>query len=468
MNRQGRSTAASETENPNGDSRGGAPGADSGASDELLRASLERLVLLECRATGELPPDSGLELELSRWRRQAQAAEARATAAEAQRDRLFSRIIDADRLRHGLDKEAGGIELASFIAELRSELARAQEAREVSERQRSELLENLHHARRNGRPAPEGPRELAKEMFASGLLRKADQTLTARASDLVAGSESERALLTGVLRDLDEGSSGLRLAALERLAALPPRLSAPVYAAALSREVEPEVLAHLCRVSGRCGVRSLMPLLARYAGHPDERVRVAVLFAQRRLDGDGDEGSNARRAEETDGSYVRRAALLVDTVFHPDDLASRLSGLTGDPDPGFRKLLAACAAALASPAEDALHALAQDRDPRVREAALRALGAPEALSRVPAAERRRALRHFPQAQVTHPGDTTRPTAPHDPVGTVERELRQSLRGLTPESLLEVLSLSRSELNSALDAAISAGRIVRRGPRYFAS
>jgi hypothetical protein len=426
------------------------------------------LVLLECRATGELPPDSGLELELSRWRRQAQAAEARATTAEAQRDRLFSRIIDADRLRHGLDAEAGGIELASFIAELRSELARAQEAREASERQRTELLESLQHARRNGRPAPEGPRELARELFASGMLKKADLTLTARASDLVSGSESERALLVGVLRDLDEGSSGLRLAALERLAALPPRLSAPVYAAALSREVEPEVLAHLCRVSGRCGVRSLMPLLARYASHPDERVRVAVLFAQRRLEGDGEQGSNGKRTEKADGPFVRRAALVADTVFHPDELASRLNDLTGDPDPGFRKLLAACAAALALPAEDVLQVLAQDRDPRVREGALRALGAPEDLSRAPAAERRRALRHLPQASVAHPGGTTRPATPHDPVGTIERELRQSLRGLTPESLLEVLSLSRSELNSALDAAISAGRIVRRGPRYFAS
>jgi hypothetical protein len=472
-NRQGRpSTVAppdagppGAVEDPGRTTRAG----EAGSSDELLRASLERLVLLECRATGQLAPDSGLELELARWRHQAQAAESRASTAEAQRDRLFSQIMEAERYRSGLDRETGGVELASFIAELRSELSRVQEARDLAERQRAELLDRLQHSRRPTGAAPENPRELAEELIASGILKTAELTLTARAADLVAGSESERALLRAVLRDLDEGSTGLRLAALERLAGIRPRLAAPVYAAALTREVEPEVLAHLCRVAGRCGVRSLLPLLSRHAVHPDERVRVAVLFAQRRLNGEaGAEVPSMTGARNDDASHVRRAALLADTMFHPEELAPRLRQLAADPDPGFRRLLAACAAALAPPAEEVLQVLAQDRDGPVRTSALRALGAPVDLSQAPRAERRRALRHLPRKLHHTPVEVARPMPPRDVVAAIERELRQSLRGLTPDALLESLALSRAELNSALDSAISGGRIVRRGPRYFAS
>jgi hypothetical protein len=97
---------------------------------------------------------------------------------------------------------------------------------------------------------------------------------------------------------------------------------------------------------------------------------------------------------------------------------------------------------------------------------MRALGAPSALSEAPPAERRRALRQLS----TEPRSDGRagPAAKRDVVSLIERELRQSLRGLTPDRLLELLDLTRSELNSALDSAISSGRVIRRGARYFAS
>jgi hypothetical protein len=380
--RSGDSSTARSAEQGRSPQQAPRPSTSSSSDDELLRASLERLVLLECRASNQLPPDSGLELELSRWRHQAQAAEARASAAEAQRDRLFSQIMEAERFRSGLDRDGGGVELASFIAELRSELARVQEARDLAERQRAELLERLQQSNRTERAPPQSPRELAEELAAAGLLKTAGKTLSSQASDLVAGGESERALLWGVLRDMDEGSTGLRLAALERLASLQPRLAAPVYAAALSRELDSEVLAHVCRVAGRSGVRSLLPLISRHAAHRDQRVRVAVLFAERRLSGEDAANSrpDALDAGHDESPHVRRAALLADTVFRPEGAAARLQTLTADPDPGLRRLLAACAAALAPPADDVLRVLAQDRDTRVRSAALRALGAPVDLS----------------------------------------------------------------------------------------
>ncbi len=375
--------------------------------------------------------------------------------------------MEAERFRSGLDRDGGGVELASFIAELRSELSRVQEARDTAERQRAELLERLQQSHLTERNAPENARDLAEELVSAGILKTADRTMSAQAGDLIDGTESERALLRGVLRDLDEGSTGLRLAALERLASLPARLAAPVYAVALSREVEPEVLAHICRVAGRCGVRSLLKLVSRHAVHPDERVRVAVLFAERRLSGgtsfDPPAGGEKSRADES--PHLRRAALLAETLFRPEGAAARFQEMAADPDPGLRRLLAACAAALDPPAENVLRLLAQDRDGRVRAASMRALGAPSNLSEAPPAERRRALRQLP----VEPRNKERtPAAKRDIVGLIERELRQSLRGLTPDGLIEALGLTRNELNSALDAAISAGRVVRRGPRYFAS
>jgi hypothetical protein len=66
------------------------------------------------------------------------------------------------------------------------------------------------------------------------------------------------------------------------------------------------------------------------------------------------------------------------------------------------------------------------------------------------------------------GTPSTPVSPKGRLREIERELRQSLRGLTPDALVKTLALSREELHSALDAAISTGRVVRRGPRYFAS
>jgi hypothetical protein len=204
-----------------------------------------------------------------------------------------------------------------------------------------------------------------------------------RSADLLAGTETERTSLRSILRDLNQGSIGFRLAALERLASMPTRLAAPVYAAALSLEVEPKILAHLCRIAGRCGVHSLIPLLGRHAAHPDEEVRMAVVFAMQRLARAG--GSNAPPVREIarheDAARVAPAVLRGDAVIASEDLATSRRG-------------------------------------RLRE--------------------------------------------------IERELRQSLRGLTPDALVETLELSHEELHSALDAAMSAGRVVRRGPRYFAS
>ena len=87
------------------------PAAPSGGSDAALRAALERLVLLECRV-GTVPGPSAdaTDLELARWRDMAQRSEARIAAVEAQRDRLFARLLDAERLHTGMAGDSSEVD----------------------------------------------------------------------------------------------------------------------------------------------------------------------------------------------------------------------------------------------------------------------------------------------------------------------------------------------------------------------
>jgi hypothetical protein len=482
----------------------GDPNGSPDARDTALRSALERLVLLECRAQQSPGPTaSSKELELARWRSEAQRAEARAASAEAQRDRLFSRLIAAERTQTGLSGEPTGADLASFIAELRAELGRLELARDAAEKQRTELLEQLRERERS-QAATDTPQAWADQLSDQGLLPGSGSTLASLERDLLFGSAAERALLKGVLRDLSgpdpsgnlPGNELLREAAAERLAALPVALSAPVFAAALSREASPSVLAKLIRGAGLTRVASLGPLLAPLRQHEDPRVRSAILFAEVRLTR---AAPSARSLfgwlDDTDPRVRRRAALAV-VLQAPSDAEAILEALGEDANPGVRQAVAAAAAALPVPPATLLLRMAQDIEVRVRRAALRALSAPQSLADLPAAERRKALREVLRAQAAgEPGDAlvepvveepsmaqpmeTEPAAAKPSVpepsqaldlgldlDAVERELRGSLRGRTLDQLARLAGVDTQTLNRALQA--NAGRFVLRGPRWFAT
>ncbi len=455
----------------------GDPNGSPDARDTALRSALERLVLLECRAQPTAGPTaSSNELELARWRAEAQRVEARAASAEAQRDRLFSRLIAAERTQARLSGEADGGDLASFIAELRAEMGRLELARDAAEKQRGELLQQLRERERSD-AAADTPRAWAEQLSDQGLLPDPGSTLTSLERDLVFGSAAERALLKGVLRDLSGDDELLREAAAERLDALPAALAAPVLAAALSREGSASVLAKLIRGAGLTRVASLGPLLAPLRGHADPRVRAAVLFAEVRLANAAPEGACL---QDSDPRVRRRAALAV-VLRVPADAEVILTKLGEDPNPGVRQAVAAGAAALPVPPATLLLRLAQDPEVRVRRAALRALSAPQALAEMPAAERRKALREIlsgnSTANATSTPTTTTSTAAANPTPTpsliasldldvIDRELRSSLRGRTPEQLARLAGVDTETLNRALQA--SADRFVLRGPRWFAT
>ncbi len=445
---------------------GTAPGT---SAELLLRAALERLVLLECRlgpAAPASPPPEAL-------RREMQRAIERAAEAEAERDRLFSRLLAAERVRGSLTgqaPEAGQVDLAGFIAELRSELTAAQRERDaVVERNRA-LAAELRHSS----PGPRGALEWAAQLSAEGLLSPPEAPLSDLWPDLAAGTPAERLVLGGAVRDLDSPDSAARAAALARLEGLPAKVAAPIVAAALGREHDPVLLGRTLRLAGRLGLPVLLPLVERERTHPDERVRAAALFAAIRLGG----GEGA--AVEDPAPRVRRGALLCAVLCAPEGVNARIERLAGDPDPGVRKLVAAAAAALPERPEPLLRRLANDDVPAVRRSALRALSAAPEIAGLPPAQRRRRLKQetpsvtlhrdpAPRARALSPtageGSTPAEAAGASALGeAIEGELRASLRGRTEAELAVVLGRPIEEIRRAAQDAIAAGQIVRRGER----
>ncbi|MHB8420632.1 MAG: HEAT repeat domain-containing protein [Myxococcales bacterium] len=446
-------------------------------AEALLRAALERLVLLECHeaVSSRAPPSSA---EAARAGHELRRLRERAEAAESQRDRLFAHVLEAERMRESLD--AGGqpdpIDLASFISELRSELSEVQRARDLSDRRNAELTAELREAR-----APLGARrafDWARGLEAQGLLFRADAKLGEMWPELCAGSAAERLVLAAVVRDLDSGELSLREAALARLATLPPALAAPVAAAALGRERDAALLEKLLRLSGRLGVASLLPLVEEELDHGDERVRAAALVAAvrlsvgRRVEGAGRSNDLVRWSDDP-SPRVRRGAALAAALCRPGEALPLIEKLSRDPEPAVRRLAAASSAALPSLPEPLLRRLGNDEDPAVRRSALRALRAAPELLEMPAAERRARLKAQPP-----PGSrTVKPLPPpdaeaafdpgFDPLPAIEDELRSALRGRTEEELGAALSLPIQTLAPAVARGLREGRLVRRGRKLYA-
>jgi hypothetical protein len=454
-------------------------------AEALLRATLERLVILECRNTlspeartpqanlqGGSPPQLRDQEILQQELR---TARSRAEAAEHQRDRLFAQVLEAERLHSSLSESDGGggeVDLASFISELRSELAEVQRARELADQRNAELSTQLRQvqAGKNARSAT----AWAARLRAEGLLFREDAPLAELWPDLCAGTSSEQLVLAGVVRDLDSTDVPLRESACIRLEGLPPALAAPVVATSLGREKDSLLLCRLLRIGGRLGVKSLLPLVERELDHGDERVRAAALLAALRLN------ANPQALDRwlSDASpRVRRSAAIAVALRLPERAQPMLEQLALDPEPNVRKLATACAAALAAPPEQILRRMGNDEDTGVRRSALRALQASPEIAGLAAAERRKRLKAQPVPQrrseqprkpAGHPSTSVADDADpgFDVLPTLERELRASLRGRTIEELAQLLDLPGRAVERSVERGVSEGRLVRRGAKLY--
>lgn len=441
----------------------------------LLRSALERIVLLECLTAAQpRNEDTPATLESAALRAEARGADERARSAEAHRDRLFARLLQAGSLQSSLADHAAAegqepapeptIDLASFIAELRSELAEVQRTQAFTVRRNQELTAELRRVQTQREPR--GPMGWAERLQADGLLGRPTATLTELAPDLCLGTPAERLRLAALLRDLDSNDTALRDEACGRIGEFPATLAAPVVAAALGREREPPILGKLVSSAGRLGIRSLLPLVEREASHGDERVRAAALLARLRLTRNGpvEPQTQLLEAAAVDPSpRVRRATALAVALERPKDAIALLARLAEDAESSVRRMAAACASSLSERPDRLLRRLASDDDASVRREALRALRAAPEIAGLPPAERRRELR---TAATAGPRQGPPASKGLDPLPAVENDLRSTLRGKTPAELAEALNLSPKAVGLAIDRGLAEARLTRRGSRIF--
>jgi HEAT repeat protein len=355
---------------------GGGGGLLSGHPEDLLRGALEKIVYFECRlsqleaelaaARDAAARDKGafasargreadLEAEMARARAALDDERARSEELadrvrllEGERERFLAGLIDQARIGAAPDQGAessddGRADLAGFIAELRGEVERLRPWKAAAEQAGISLPEDP--PRREPRPAEPVP-ALAARFDAAGRLglapaeaKRLETRLTTRA---------ERSLYEKSMDDLASADAGARRRAADCLRALGSRAAAPLLAAAVGREKDPEV---------KVGLLAALGALAE-PGAADI----------------------ARRALDDQRPPVRAAALEALAALAKDRAEPDLLGALADPSPMVRRRAVLLAGFLpGTRAEDALASALGDRDAKVARAAALALsGRPSA------------------------------------------------------------------------------------------
>lgn len=483
-------------------------------SGELARAR-EEIERLKSDLAEASRREVALKQELAAAQSQAsQGARERADALEqakvarAERERFLDRLIEAERVRRAGEPEAPeGIDLAAFIAELRSEIIalRAQAA---------------------SQPQPQGPASSPAEAPRAERFDSAEDAARAFAADGRIGiserdrcelqaaahfpTRSEETLFALSLRELSSPDHLARLRAAQRLEALGPRPALPGVAAALHAERDADVRCALLKVLSAAGDAPALPLVLPHFEAPEAEVRLAALECAFAL---SDRDCVLRALDDPSPRVRRRAAVLA--AGDPDS-RSALERAARDADPSVRRVATlGMAAALGPRAEKALFAALDDEDVSVRRAAAKGLSrtfGPEvfAAADLDAGRRRREIRRLSQIPADHrpalapplaeaarvsegrgavrrvaiPESPSAPSAPPPEVASepaapewppvlspeLEDEVLSSvtaaLRGKSPEELVRAVSAPAQAVLAAATSLEKRGRLIRRGQRYF--
>ncbi len=442
--------------------------------EALLKSALEKVVFFECRLDqlssdlcranseierlkSEQSRATQLEIQL---RQELAASESRANLAKRERDealenaavarqereRFLDRLIEAEQIRRA-GEENEGIDLASFIAELRSEVlhlratvsdqhAPFQPVRPaisttcIQASQQDQEPQPEHQDAGSPCPAPASitaaslenpspkpptsaapPRVLgfrstqdAATLMASqgriGIGEQEHQALSIRARF---ETRSEETLFFLSLRELAAPDSISRMRAAQRLKSLGPRAALPAIAAALNTEESPEVVCALMEVCAAAKENSILPLLETKLGSASVEVRLSALEAVFRLQGP----SCLARAMQDKSSRVRRRAAVL--AAGQNEAISVLEQAAGDADASVRRVAALGLAAVGcARAQSWLLSALDDNDVTVRRAAAKGLSrsfGPQvfAVADLDASRRRREIRRLvaqPTAETT--------------------------------------------------------------------
>jgi hypothetical protein len=482
---------------------------------ELARAR-EEIERLKSDLAEASRREVALKQELAAAQSQAgQAARERADALEqakvarAERERFLDRLIEAERIRRAGEPDAPeGIDLAAFIAELRSEIIslRAQAtsqprapAPSPAEAPRAERFDSAEDA--------------ARAFAAEGRIGISERDRGELQAAAHFPTRSEETLFALSLRELSSPDHLARLRAAQRLKALGPKPALPGAAAALHGERDAEVRCALLQVLSAAGEASALPLVSPHFEAPEAEVRLAALECAFAL---SDRACVLRALDDASPRVRRRAAVLA--AGDPDSRTA-LERAARDADPSVRRVAAlGMAASLGLRAEEALFTALDDEDVSVRRAAAKGLSrtfGPEvfAVADLDAGRRRREIRRLSQIPADHrpalapplaeaeaargapeargairrapmpegpsapsaplPEAASEPAAPDwPPVLSPELEdevlssVTAALRGKSPEELVRAVSAPAQAVLAAATSLEKRGRLIRRGQRYF--
>jgi HEAT repeat protein len=391
--------------------------------DALLKSALEKIVYFEARADqlhGELDVArqevDRLRRELAEvgqreivLRRELAELEVRVNRANAERDemarlnqvlrgertQLMGKLLDATRIRTAdqvRDEEDDdlGIDLASFISQLRSEaLNRPASAEVPAARATPTPVPAVSAQERPPPPVPDAAEpqvpmpgfavaaspmvQQAQRFMQEGRLGVSPEQLAELSGHKGPTGRPDETLFGFSVRELSATDAAARIRAAERLKALGLPAAAPALATALHAETEPTVQVALIQAfAGLCreqGASVVSPLLA----SPVAEVRIVALKALLSLSPGEAAPHLAQAMKDPDRAVRRRASLL---ALGLEGEAARKLGEEAihDTDPEVRSLAAlALGAASGEGARTLLLEALMDPEPRVRRSAAQSL-----------------------------------------------------------------------------------------------
>lgn len=494
--------------------------------DTLLKSALEKIVYFEARSDQLTRDLDNAHLELSKLRGDVAAAsqreielrrlvaefEVRMRRAHEEREEfgrtvdvlrrertdLIAKMLEASRIQvAGNNDEAEHIDLARFIAELRSEvLLRAPSAPSATA-----LLPDKVEAAPAEVAAPVAAFEplppvhselpsvrIAQEFKAQGRLDVSDAQVAQLHGATRFPGRTEETLFGFSVRELAAPDAAARARAAERLKALGQNAAAPALATALHGETEAVALVAMLQAFATFAKVEGVPVVAPHltSKHPD--VRIAALRALMSMDAAQAAPHLSAAVKDPDRAVRRRAALMALGLRGEAALALGEEAIK-DGDAEVRALAALVLGASAAPGARAfLQTAMRDVDLKVRTAAAQSLSrmlghdvtGVVGLSDV---QRRREVRRIAllpanpvratltkkSAVAVVEAEVAAPAKPFiDEVlcSNVMVELRSSIRGRPLDQLAAGTRASAEDTFRALKVLETRGHIVQRGAKYF--
>jgi HEAT repeat protein len=489
--------------------------------EALLRSALEKIVYFEARSEQvqrdlessraqvetlqrDLAGAAQREIELRRELAELQVSNARAhrereetarvnEALRQERAALIGKLVESSRI-HESDRPPDGeqhIDLAGFIAELRSEALARQGA--------------------PAKPAPAPPPPAAappavvvsavarhaQRLQAEGRLSVTDGQLSELSARAGFPGRTEETLFGFSVRELSSPDSAARVRAAERLRSLGTPAAAPALATALHGEAEPAVQVALLSSLAALGNRETASMVSPHLASPDPEVRIAALKALLVLEPHQVAPHLAAAMKDPERTVRRRASLLALGLSGEAALAVGEQAIS-DADADVRGLAArVLGAGGGERARGLLQSLLRDADIKVRRGAAeglsRILGAdvsavaalddvqlrrevrrlaalpsnPVHLQAPPARpEREVEVRTAALEQLAEALPEAAPAVPEDLCSALTVEVRAAIRGRTLAELVQMTRASSEAVNSACELLVARGELVRRGQKYF--